>query len=51
MSETDSSSSDEASGSEDEVAAWIGWFCSLREMSFSVRSMRSSSRTISTSVV
>ena len=34
-SETDSSSSDnEASGSEDEVAAWIGWFCSLKGNEF-----------------
>ena len=34
MSETDSSSSDEATGSEDEVAAWIGWFCSLKGNEF-----------------
>ena len=34
-SETDSSSSDnEGSGSEDEVAAWIGWFCSLKGNEF-----------------
>ena len=34
VSETDSSSSDEATGSEDEVAAWIGWFCSLKGNEF-----------------
>ncbi len=28
------SSSDEATGSEDEVAAWIGWFCSLKGNEF-----------------
>lgn len=34
ISDTDSGSSDEPTGSEDEVAAWIGWFCSLKGNEF-----------------
>lgn len=34
ISDTDSGSSEEATGSEDEVAAWIGWFCSLKGNEF-----------------
>ena len=34
ISDTESGSSDEATGSEDEVAAWIGWFCSLKGNEF-----------------
>ncbi len=34
VSDTDSGSSEEATGSEDEVAAWIGWFCSLKGNEF-----------------
>lgn len=32
--ETESGSSDEASGSDEDVASWISWFCSLKGNEF-----------------
>lgn len=34
VSDTESGSSEEATGSEDDVAAWISWFCSLKGNEF-----------------
>lgn len=34
FSDTESGSSEEASGSEEDVASWISWFCSLKGNEF-----------------
>ena len=34
LTESESGSSEEASGSDEDVASWISWFCSLRGNEF-----------------
>lgn len=34
ITDTESGSSEEASGSEEDVASWISWFCSLKGNEF-----------------